>query len=114
MADEVQSGSKNKRSGAGKRLQLQKDMAWLRKNLDRERAASRKAILQKAVLAPMRCRAFAWVIRCTQGFKCGQCKVIDGLDEMGPQVWAVNWDHHRVSREAAQIQYPKPNLNANP
>ena len=54
----------------------------------------------------MKCRAFAWVVRSTQGFKCDQCKVIDGLDEMGPEVWAVNWDHHPVMCEVAQIQFP--------
>ena len=40
------------------------------------------------------------------GFKCDQCKITDGLDEMGPEGWVVNWDHHPVSREAAEIQYP--------
>ena len=47
-----------------------------------------------------------------QGFKRNRCKVADGLDgmggldETGPEVWAVNWDHHPVSREAAEIQFP--------
>ena len=41
-----------------------------------------------------------------QGFKCDQCKVIDGLDEMGPEVWVVNWDHHPVMRESAELQFP--------
>ena len=47
-----------------------------------------------------------------QGFKCDRCKVIDGLDgmggldEMGPEVWAVNWDHYPISRDSAEMHYP--------
>ena len=105
-------GNKNKRAGAGKRVQLEKDMAWLRKKLSKEKAACRKTKLQKNYLSPMKCRAFTWVVRSMQGFKCDRCNVIDsldgmgGLDEMGPEVWAVNWDHHPISRESAELRYP--------
>ena len=29
-----------------------------------------------------------------------------GLDEMGPEVWAVNWDHYPISRDSAELRYP--------
>jgi hypothetical protein len=41
-----------------------------------------------------------------QGFKCEKCQKVDGLDEMGPEVWCINYDHFPVGREDGCLLNP--------
>ena len=38
-----------------------------------------------------------------QGFKCLKCQKADGLDEMGPEVWCVNYDHFPIGRDDGRL-----------
>ena len=41
-----------------------------------------------------------------QGFKCEKCQKVDGLDEMGPEVWCINYDHFPIGREDGCLLNP--------